>query len=52
MKKNVKIILTSKIVKKVVKVSYYTYETYRIYSNPFIILQYFNVFNALLLIKN
>ena len=51
-KKTAKKILTSKVTKKIAKITYCTYETYRIYSNPFLLLQYFNVFNALLLIKN
>jgi len=51
-KKISKQVLMSRKAAAVARVSYCVYEAYAIYSNPFRLLQYVNVFNVLLLIKD
>ena len=44
--------MKSKKTRTIAKYSYHSYQAFRIYRNPFILLEYLNVFNGLLLIAD
>ena len=51
-KKNIKSFMKSKKTRTIAKYSYHSYQAWRIYRNPFILLEYINCFNGLLLIAD
>tara|TARA_R110000772_G_C13208404_1_gene430747 strand:- start:788 stop:1003 length:216 start_codon:yes stop_codon:yes gene_type:complete len=51
-KKNISSFMKSKKTRTIAKYSYHSYQAFRIYRNPFILLEYLNVFNGLLLIAD
>ena len=51
-KKGLKSFMKSKKTRTIAKYSYHGYQAFRIYRNPFILLEYINCFNGLLLIAD